>query len=382
MNELFKVLWRQRRKYFLLLGSIAIGAVTICTVSAISDIGTKLMDKELDSMGLNGLIVTSSNAQIEESAVQTIESQSFVNHQTPLCYEYCNVDINGEEQKILLWGMDERAYNTVTVTLLHGRLLNSADAGTDYGMVDATFARKLYSRENIIGKKITVTLSGMPVTFEVVGVVDTGGSLTGQLMGNVVPCFLYLSMETMRMYTGKDGYNQLMIDISDSITASEAAERVASCFSPSVQNVQVQNMSDSRDQLSGVLNIFSAVLTALGSISFITSGISTMTVMLQNVREQTKEIGIKKALGASNARICLEYLSQSALLSFFGNLIGCLLTAAIILSGCALLGLGSDISLNVFWLPAVPGTVIGIIFGIYPAMKAAKCHPAQAIAEL
>lgn len=382
MREFFVSIWRQRTKYLLLFTSIVIGAVTICTVCVISDLGTQLMDKELDAMGLNGLIVTSPAAAIQKEDADTIAAQSYIRQETPLCYESCTAEIAGETRKVLLWGIDERTYQTVSLTLLHGRLLSDADAKTDCGMVDAAFARALYGRENIVGKTVTVKLSHMPVSFTVVGVVDTGGALTGQLMGDVVPCFLYLPMQTLSMYSGSTGYNQLMLKLTADIDAEDAASRLISCFAHPDDSIEIQNMAGKRDQLSGILDVFRLVLSAFGGISFLTCGISMMTVMLQNVREQLGEIGIKKALGATDARIGFEYFGQAVLLSVAGSAAGCLVTLLLVMSGCALLSIEVQLSASMIWMPSLPGIIIGSLFGLYPALKAAKCPPVTALSAL
>lgn len=382
MPEIFLQLWRQRKKYLLLLCSIAIGAVTVCAISLISEIGQQMMDQELDAMGLNGLIVTSTKAVIDKQDAAVIQKQSFVSHQTPLTYEYCTADIHGNLQKVMLWGIDDSVYDTVAIKLLHGRLLNHADSGSAYGMVDAAFAKLLYGRENIVGKEITLRTGSLPITFTVVGVVDTGGGLAGQLMGSTIPCFLYLPMQTLQMYKGENGYNQLLITLNDQISASDAVKQVVSCFTNTTESVEIENMSDRRDQLSGILDIFTMVLSALGVVSLLTSGLSMMTVMLQNVREQTPQIGIKKALGATNAAIGAEYLTQAIILSVVGTLLGCLVSAGLLLLGCTLLHLHPQLTVSHFLLPAIPGMLVGIVFGFYPARKAACCRPAEAIQSL
>ncbi len=380
MLAIIKSIWRQKSRYFLLLCSVAVGAFTVCAVCAISDIGTKLMDEELDAMGLNGLIVTSSGASITESDLQKIAAEDFITTQTPLNYEYCTVNIHGDTEKCLLWGVDSRVYDSVKITLLYGKLLQTGDSGLNC-MVDASFAKAHYGRENILGKKLDLTLNGRSVSPTVVGVVDTGKSLTGQLMGSVVPCFLYLPMDTLRLYTRDSGYNQLMLTLDGTIQADVAAERVSACLS-SANAAEVQNMAGSREQLNGILSIFTTVLAALGSVSFFTSGISMMTVMLQNVREQTPQIGVKKAIGASSGMICMEYLSLSLLLSLFGSVIGSGATATVVLLSVRLLGIDVAVNPAIFLLPALPGVLTGCVFGLYPALKAAKCHPADAIAKL
>lgn len=373
-------LWRQRKRYLLLLCSMIIANFTVCAVCAVSNLGNALIDEELNAMGMGGLIVISASGAITESDVQTVDRIACVQDSTPLCYRYCNVTVGEQQKKILLWGVDDRVYDTVSIRLLHGRLLSDADAGSLCGMVDASFAVELFGRENIIGKTVTVPIGKLPVTFEVVGVVKTGGGLTGQLMGGTIPSFLYLSSDTLQRYTQKSGYNHLMLTIDDT-DSQVAAAQVASCFSAS-SGVEVQNMAGSREQFSSILSVFSAVLTALGGISLFTSGISMLTVMLQNVREQTPQIGIKKALGATGWQIGAEYLMQAALLSLLGGLLGSLCSSLLLHTAGWMLGISSGQTILSGLLPAVPGMLCTVLFGVYPAIRAANCIPAEAIAKL
>ena len=382
MTEMLAGIWRQRKRFFLLLCSMLIGTVTVCSVAAVSGFGNILIDRELDAMGMDGLIVTSAAAAISDEAVTKLDAQSYIEKSTPLCYRYCSVTVGEQSQKVLLWGIDDRVYDTVSIELLHGRRITDADAGSLCGMVDAAFAAQNYGRENIIGKVITVPIGKIPVQMTVVGVVHTGGGMTGQLMGGTIPSFLYLPMETLQSYLGKSGYNHLMLTLNDSISAADASAKVTECFASVKNSIEVQNMTDSRTQFSGVLELFSTILYLFGFISLITTGISMMTVMLQNIREQTPQIGIKKALGASDLQIGIEYLLQSVLLSVFGTACGVLLTAIAAAVIGRLLSLDAMLPFASLLLPAIPGMLCSVLFGVYPAIKAARCIPAQAISKL
>ena len=230
MQQIFLCIWRQRKRFFLLLCSMLIGTVTVCSVAAVSAFGNILIDRELDAMGMDGLIVTSANASITPDAVKQIENMDHITQTTPLCYRYCSVTVGDISQKVLLWGMDDRAYESVSIELLHGRKITDADAGSLCGMVDAAFAVENFGRENIVGKVLTVPIGKIPVQMTVVGVVHTGGGLTGQLMGSTIPSFLYLPMTTVQSYLGKSGYNQLMLSLDDGILPADASRQVASCF--------------------------------------------------------------------------------------------------------------------------------------------------------
>ncbi len=382
MNHIFKTLWRQRQKYLLLLLGLAIGALTVTAVSVISTLAQSLLNDELDAMGLNGLIVTSSNACITDTHLQSLENQSYIAHRTPLCYAYGKAAVGEKAANSLLWGMNDSAYQTVSLQLLHGRRLSDPDKGSHLCMVDKSLAISLYGRENIVGRELTVTVSGMAVQLTVIGVVDTGGSLTSMLMGNELPSFLYLPMDLLQLYTGKQGYDQLMLRLDDSLSPEEACLQVASLVYSEKGENKVQNMEQSKETISGILDLFSYVLFVFGCICFLTCALFAMTLMVRNVREQTAEIGIKKALGATDLQICAEYLAQAAVLSLLGSLIGALTAAGLSILGMRLLSLSVPFTVKSFLLPSLPGCLFGMVCGILPAYQAAKIHPGSAISQL
>ncbi len=376
-----KVLWRQRRKYISLLLCIAIGAFTVTAVSVAADISQTLLDRELDAMGLNGLIVTG-NASITAEQLQKVSAQSCISHYTPLCYSYGKVALADKQAPALVWGIEESVYDTVSLSLLHGRKLSDADAGSHLCMADKSLALAIYGRENIVGRCFTVLISGMSVEVTVAGVVDTGGNLTSMLMGNELPGFLYLPMDIVKLYTGKKGYDQLMLTLADQAQAQTAATQIAASLDSANTGSKVQNMEQTKQTLSGILDLFAAVLSAFGGICLLTGALFSITLMTRNVKEQTAQIGIKKALGASDFSICLEYLTQSAVLSVAGTVLGVLLTALIACFGGKLFLPGLQLSIESFVLPALPGSLLGMLCGIYPACRAAKLRPGKALSKL
>ena len=148
----------------------------------------------------------------------------------------------------------------------------------------------------------------------------------------------------------------------------------------SVQNAfAANNLAKQRDDLSNMLEIITLILTAVGAISLLVASLSIMTVMLVSVNERTREIGIKKAIGASRSSIMVEFLFEAVLISLIGCLTGLLLGYAISASGATLMEITFPLNSKTILPSVVFSLVTGIVFGVYPAYKASKLAPVDAL---
>ena len=134
-----------------------------------------------------------------------------------------------------------------------------------------------------------------------------------------------------------------------------------------------------KDALSSILDIVTIILTFIAGISLLVSGLSIMTVMMVAVSERTREIGIKKSIGASNGDILIEFLIESALITLIGIVIGVVLGILIGSIGCAIMGIEIMISVKLILGVFMFTLFTGIIFGVYPAYRASKLKPVEAL---
>lgn len=144
----------------------------------------------------------------------------------------------------------------------------------------------------------------------------------------------------------------------------------------------IMNQSEIMEALGDVTNILSLLLGGIAAISLLVGGIGIMNIMLVSVTERTREIGIRKAIGAGRFAIMLQFLIEAMMVSLMGCFIGVVLSWGIlkILSVVAAgYELNFTLSMSVVWVAIIFSTVIGIVFGIYPAKKAAKKNPIEAL---
>jgi len=234
-----------------------------------------------------------------------------------------------------------------------------------------------------LGKEIRV--DGEP--FTVIGVGQSQGKMFGQSMDNwvAIPLTTFLerygSQGSLQIYVDSGGGGSVMESVSDELRTIMRARRHLAPDKPDA--FSIDSSATFQNLLGNILDNFGAVVVAIAAISLVIGGIVIMNIMLVTVTERTREIGVRKALGAKRRDILLQFLIESALLASIGGVIGVLL--GIGLAKVLTLAIGFP-SVVAFWSIAVGLIVaisVGLFFGIYPAHKASALDPITALrAEL
>ena len=386
MSGIAAAIGRLRRKAFrsvMTMSGIVIGVALVAVVSIIGQAGETAVGEELENMGLGGLSVTASgNARLEESALTAVRSLAEVDSAVPLMLDSTVATRrDGETQELLLCGIDSGETQVIGLTLQYGRLLSRADvaAGARVCIVDTAVAQALYARENIVGTVLIIPVDGVEEAFEVIGVTKAGSTLLQNVV-RWIPGMVYIPYTTLGQLSGRTDFDQLAVRLRADVDEEQQARRIertlASNFGES--GFSAENLAAQRDRLAGVMDVVRAVLTAISAISLLVSGLSIMTVMTVAVGERTREIGIKKALGATDRHILGEFLSEAVVLSVGGGVIGVLIGGGCGAIGLALFGMPLTTIPSLAWL-IVFAAAVGMLFGVYPAMKAARLDPVEAL---
>lgn len=285
-------------------------------------------------------------------------------------------------------GVDTAYQKLQPVQILNGRYISKSDVAERRAviMISESTAMKLYGTVNVTGKSFRSDLLGENREFSIIGVYRKDISpIQKLLMGSddkngegIVPWTL-LSPESsefsMIRYYGKTGMSeQEMKQLNTELKAyfSKAKNRQPSDW-------YISSIQDEMKQVDGVMGGISAAVGGIAAISLLVGGIGIMNIMLVSVTERTREIGIRKALGASTGDILVQFLTESALLSALGGLIGVLLAMGLVSLGATAFGLSVVIRPGIILIAVVFSAIVGIFFGIYPANKAAKEDPIVAL---
>lgn len=370
---------------------IAVGVMSVVTVASIGEIGKTSINAELTGMGMDNLVVSPQNGsaqKLTESELDKIKQLDDVGNAMPLMSIMTSGKLRGNYGTYMVWGVNEDADNVIDLEVLHGRLLNRGDIAqkSNVCVIDEAIALENYKRTNIVGKTISLSIGGNTVEFEIAGVVKNGVNTLQNMLGGFIPDFVYIPYSVMQEYSGRNSFDQITVKLEDnaqSVSAAAEVKKMLSSGSSSMGSAEsgysVDNLLSQKEKMNNILSIASAALSAVAGISLIVSGISIMTVMLVSVSERTREIGIKKSIGAGRGVIITEFLFESVLITFVGGIIG--ITAGVIIS--ALIGAAAGGGLTVNF--GLCGTVmlislaVGGIFGVYPAVKAADLKPVDAL---
>ncbi len=382
----WKSLSRKWTRTLLTVSGIMVGVTMVVIVSAISDAGKVAVNAELDNMGMNGLSV-SANSGVQSGLtmenLEVIREQAGVESAMPLIIEYSTTILREANDNSLICGIDAGAKQVISLNLLYGRLIAPGDvkACAQVCMVDETVAKAAYGRENIVGKTLTVQYNGVAEEFEIIGITETGSSLLQNVV-EFIPGMVYVPYTTLQNLTGKSTFNQIAVrmdDAQDTVLTESRIIKALERTSGYTGGFRTDNLAVQKERLGSLMDIVTLILTAISGISLLVSGLGIMTIMLVSVNERTREIGIKKAIGASRHRILGEFLTEAVVISLLGSLGGLLLGYGACFAGLSLFGMDPSLQPVTIGVLIVFSVVIGGLFGVYPAVKASRLRPVDAL---
>jgi putative ABC transport system permease protein len=230
-----------------------------------------------------------------------------------------------------------------------------------------------------LGKEIRV--DGAPYT--VIGVGERQGKMLGQSMDNwvAIPLGAFLqahgSQGSLTIFADAGGGGEVIDAVSDELRVIMRARRHLAPSAPDAFSVDTS--ATFQNLLSTILNNFGAVVAAIAAVSLVVGGIVIMNIMLVSVTERTREIGVRKALGARRKDILLQFLIESATMSLAGGMIGVIagITAAKIIT--LAISFPSNVEVWSILVSLFVATAVGLFFGVYPAYKAAELDPITAL---
>lgn len=281
-------------------------------------------------------------------------------------------------------GIDWNYQDVQPVQMVYGRYLNEGDIlGRKKNVVmDTDSAVKLFGTEEAVGKSFRTTILGTTDDYTVVGIYRKEiNAFQAMLMGQSSDGSAYIPYTILTW--PNDNFYSLHVYAKEGVNLDGFFGRLTSyctrLHSRSPKDLYVQTAVQEMKMVDSVMGGLSAAVGGIAAISLVVGGIGIMNIMLVSVTERTREIGIRKALGARTKDVLIQFLTESAVLSACGGLIGALLGIGIVAAGGAVLGLGVVVRPAVVALAVGFSAAVGIFFGLYPASKAAKADPIDAL---
>jgi len=384
IRSTIKHLRRKRLRTLLTVAGIAVGTLLITLVSVLGDTGKAIIGNELNGMGLDGIAVSSdTDGALAEDTLFRIRDLHRIDSAMPLSVQVTAAKIGILDDTVAACGIDAGADQVISLEVVHGRLLEEGDirGATQVCVVDEAVAQNAYGRRNIVGKTLTLQIGDTAETFTVVGVTKAGSSVMQNVAG-YIPYMVYFPYTTLQHLTGDTAFDRIAVRVTDDADLDAvriSLQRMLTSTDTDDAVYTLDNLATQRDKLEHLLDIVTVVLKIISAVSLLVAGMSIMTVMLVSVHERTGEIGIKKAVGATGGRIMLEFMAEAILLTLGGSVAGVAIALLAVLSASALSGIAVSVSAGTVVGIVVFSVFLGIIFGVYPAKKAAALPPAEAL---
>ncbi|MBL9044158.1 MAG: ABC transporter permease [Myxococcales bacterium] len=277
----------------------------------------------------------------------------------------------------LVLGVSSRFTEIRQMNVEQGRFLSDEDIESRrrFVVLGRTVLSELFGEENPLGKVIKVADG----EFRVIGLMEHKGQTLGFDLDDIVFIPVTTAMDLFAM----EGLSHILLRARDKVSVDPAIEEVTDILRRR-HNDQVDFTIISQDDMlstvNGIMNTFSLVLIAIASISLVVGGIGIANIMLVSVRERTREIGVRRAVGAKKRHVLLQFLLESIVISLLGGLIGLGLGALIIMVGRLLLpGLPVRLSFDIVLIAVGFSGLVGVLSGVVPAQRAASLDPVEAL---
>lgn len=371
---------------------MVIGTASLILVVTIGLTGKQYVLAQIQGIGANMIYAyyeggsnTSVNTQPQDNL--TVEDLRAVENQVPgIIAASPMLEIHdriaaggGKERDILVLGVDPQYQTVRNLLILAGRFYDDDDSMTraKVAVVTQPFAQRMYGGQNAaVGQ--TVKISTLP--FTIIGTFKERVETFGQ--SEIAGDTILIPYTVARYFTGTEAVKQIFFsvaDASDVPAATDAIHKVIQSRHRPESVYHVENLTQLITVAENAANALTIVLLLIATVTLVVSGVGIMNIMLANVRARIREIGIRKAVGATHREIKLQFLIEAISISLLGGLVGTILGLAVPLSVRFL----TDYRIPISGLSAIiavfVASLVGIIFGTLPATRAAQLDPVEAL---
>lgn len=380
------------RSILTMLG-IIIGISSVIMIISVGTGAKSQISDELNAMGSGQIYVYVDESAKKEDIIITEEDFQAIKEKVPHVkgvttqYSFYGSAISskGSFDAMVTGGNSDLQYFSKN-TMKRGRFFNEGDSlsGRQVCVITSTDAKKMFGTDDVVGLSIDLTLYNVTKEYTIVGVED---SKSADMLASMMSTRMEIKVPLSSIETAFGFY----FELTDVMIASESPEYSADVAKRAISLLEarhnargeglfiMQSFDDQMSSITSMLNTITYFIVFVAAISLLVGGIGVMNIMLVSVTERTREIGIRKALGARTNSILLQFISESAIITLIGGIIGIILGIMGAFGICGLLGFKPGISIMTIFMATLFSSAVGIFFGIYPAKKAAKMRPIDAL---
>ncbi|MBQ4644705.1 MAG: ABC transporter permease [Clostridia bacterium] len=401
----FSIKTNLMRSLLTMLG-IIIGVASVIAIVTVGNGGRDYIVGMIRDMGNSAISLTVNTNYADDddyftdadiTAIKKIDGVQYASMQS---ISMCQMTANDMTGILMGIGCNTDMAMLMRTPLLYGRFFTEEEyiEGKNVGVIDVGSALQLFGRKDVVGESVSCTSNDLTLSVRIVGVVDIMASMNldteemmssmGSMMGGMqmTSCMLLMPAPVTATLNGRTSgrYDMLQITAVDENMLDEIGTAALNYVHSLHDNYEkecytVTNMATYIDLLDTVINVFTIFIAAVSAISLVVGGIGVMNIMLVSITERTREIGIRKALGAKTGTIMFQFLTESIILCLIGGVIGLLLGVAAAAFVSYIMNVPLFVEPATVLLAVGFSSAIGIIFGVYPAKRAANLPPIEAL---
>ena len=381
-----KAIAGNKLRSFLTILGVVIGVVAIVVLVSIGQGANSSVVESIEGMGTN-LITANINARrmnpLDLDGLNELALNEAISYVAPISSVSGTVKAGAATYDDGVVQGTTPGYESIrNWTVAEGRFLQQPDIDNRsfVAVIGAEAATEMYGTTHAVGE--TFSLNGHTLT--VVGVLEEVGSSASGSNDNQI----LIPFTLAQRLSNQTSISSFYVSAASSSQVEQAQAAVESYLEKAFENYNTRsygtqysvfNQTEMLSTLSETTNTLTLMLGGIAAISLLVGGIGIMNIMLVSVSERTREIGIRKAIGAARSNILTQFLIESLVVSLMGGLLGLVISVGAVQALAPVLEMTLTIPVNVAWMAIAFSVFIGVVFGMYPANKASKLRPIEAL---
>ena len=386
---IFKTIKAKPARAVLTIISIVIGVTSVLLINTVSSAGTEVISNELNSLGIDCISITSQNTEDFILNNKDIEDISKINGVKDVYGFYSQgggVAVDNQTGNVIFWGLSDPDNHLLSIELIHGEFINENDilSRVPVCIIDKETAVKYFGVENAVGKDFYAYIGDSKIKLTVIGVSGKSDGILSEVINGFIPEIIYTSSNLLQYMSDTDALSQISVTMNDmsqkNIDDGILEIKRTLLSSHNNANVNIENLTENKNSIINIVSMIRLLLTTIAGISVVVACIGITNIMFISVTERKREIGIKKAIGATNTQIGFEFLLEGVAITIFGCLLGIILTSIMLFISSKLFPFFTiSLPIKTIFIALAVSIFLGSVFSLLPSLKAARQTPVNCL---